>query len=345
MYKVILLLLVFNIPFIARSADSLKNNLPSVVLRAQQNVVSVLSEYGAGSGFIIRDDKNRAVLVTAYHVIRESMEKLGSIEVEDYSNQKLKIKRILSYSKMLDTVFLELENYDRKGLSFASSSSYDYERIFILGAFGGDPFMDLFPHTTGVSFDAPAKKTFNIMMDTNFYRMKGFSGGPALNKDGEIIGMLSGGHLFYQYMYVIKSSSMKNLLEFPKNKNSAVNRVHYLLHNVSQGLGNNGFLNRDRLLRLKDMADEGSENARKTLHRLDIGQFIKLGASIYFLNMFALGTFGLLHAEGPANAVFYSVYSLFFGSMSVNFCARAFTHFRNKAVSSARGRQKSLTPQ
>ena len=159
MYKTLLLFLIFNMSLKTWGEDH-SNNYPPAVLEAKQDVVSISSDYGAGSGFIVRDNENKAILVTAYHVIRESMNALDRIKVKTIDKKRLKIKKILSYSVMLDTVFLELKDYDGKGLKFATLSSDTYEeRVFVLGV----PFTKDIHYVDGMGFNNPSKKTLNVI--------------------------------------------------------------------------------------------------------------------------------------------------------------------------------------
>lgn len=327
-YQIILFLLFFNTSFKVW-ADSGSNNPPRVVMKAMQDVAFVSSEYGEGSGFVIRDDRNRAVLVTAYHVVREVIGKPDQITVEDAHQKNLRVKKVLSYSKRMDTVFLELESYGRQGLKLADSHFDESGRVFVLGA-----FLDQLRFTNGFDFNSSSKDFFNIITDEDFYSMSGFSGGPVLNERGEVMGMLFKGHKFYRYIYVVKSSYMKKLLRSSKNKNSAVNKMPYNLYNVQHlFFMSNAFLNKSNFRRLQTISNEGSANAQKTLKRLDAGQFIKLGVSVYFLGGASLGMAGLLQAETPVDFLLLAPLTASFGYLYFNYCADAFTHFMNKTLS------------
>ena len=350
-YKIILFVLTFYIPLKAYTND-LKKTFPSAVLEAANSIVFINHKHGSGSGFIIKDESDRTFVVTAYHVVQEVIgkpDRLTLLTPEDGvqssiivigkpdhltlltpDRKQIKIKQVYSYSKILDTVFLEVENYEGKGLTFAHPSSYGSGDVFTLGS-----FIDQIRSIRGVDFNNPShRKTLNVITEENISNLRGFSGGPALNAKGEVIGMMSGGNRFYNYADVIKGSHIKNLLESPKGKTSAVNTLpYYYSYRVNQALRGNYFLDRSNFLRLDALAQTRSAEAQKTLTRLDIGQFIKLGISFYLLNMFAVGIESLSQAEGVGNLAYYSAYTFGSGYFSFDFCRKAFSHFRNKSTS------------
>ena len=325
-YQIILFFLVFNASLKVWADSDSKNNPPQAVREAMQDMMFVSSEYGEGSGFVIRDDKNRAVLVTAYHVVREVIGKPDQITVKDVHRKKLRVKKVLSYSKRMDIAFLELEHYDRKGLKMADSYFDENGGIFVLGAFWNELHL-----TKGIHFNSLSKKFFNIITDEDFYSMRGFSGGPVLNEHGEVMGMLFNGHIFYRFMNAGKAAYMEKLLKSPKNKNSAVNQIPYNLYNVQYVIGrSNAFFNKLNFQRLQAMSNEGSFNAQETLKRLDMGQLIKLGVGFSALGWFALGTIGLLQAETLEGMLWFVPQTAFFGYISYNYCSDVFTHFKIK---------------
>ena len=331
----ILFLLVFHLSLKAQIVDDSdsKTSLPPAVMEAKESIVLVSSIYGNGSGFIIRDNKNRMILVTAYHVIQESINTLDRIEVKDIHRKKLKIKQVLASSKMLDTVFLELEDDRTKGLKWAVSPSYNDDSVFILGVFQG-VHRDKPLYTQGTSFNHPSRALLDIIYSNTVVdvtTVKGFSGGPILNQEGEVIGMFLSGNILYKYIHSIKSSYMKDLLESPKNNSFAENMIpSYLLSSWHFFRGNH-FLRKSNLQRLQAMAEGGSSNARITLNRLDAGQLFKVVGSIAFLSGFTSAGIVLLQAEGMSGIVFVSAANLIFsGAMSYNYCARALTHLTNR---------------
>ena len=324
----LIFLLIFNTTLKVWADSNSKNNPPQAVMEAVQDVVFVSSEYGEGSGFIIRDDKNRAVLVTAYHIVREVIGKPNKITVKDAHRKQLTVKKVLSYSKRLDTVFLELESYDRKGLKLVDSHFDDSENIFVLGAFWNQLHL-----AHGVGFNNSSRDFIKIITDKDFYSMKGFSGGPVLNEYGEVMGMIFGGHIFYQYADVSKITSMKKVLESSKNKHSVVNLIPYNLYYIRYMVRGSDFVKKTNFQRLQALSHKGSINAQKTLKRLDMGAFIKLSVSISLLPGLTMGAMGLLEAETLGDMLFFVPSTAFLGYLYFNYCAEAFTHFKNKTLS------------
>ena len=358
-YQIFLFLLIFNTSLKVWADNYSKNNPPQAVKEAMQEVVFILKYYprydgyGAASGFIIRDDKNRAILVTAYHVLDSFIEEQYPIIVIDAYGKRLKVKKVLSYSTKIDTAFLELESYDRQGLKLDNSHFSDSGDAFVLGFFGNQRHL-----LNGANLKTSSKDFFNIIIDKDFDVMGGFSGSPVLNEYGEVMGVLVGGDHLYKYSYVVKNTNMKTLLDSPKKKTSAIDQILYEFQNhffpfvIGRG---NIFSNKSNFQRLQAMSNKGSFNAQKTLKHLDEIQLRQLGFGMFLFAGFAVGfaglpqefyeltyeltgvtvrrNVGLLQAETLRDILFLAPSTAFFGYTSFNYCADAFTHFKNKILS------------
>ena len=341
-YQIILFLLVFSISFKVWADNDLKNTPPQAVREAMQDVVFILIHHpmrvGQGSGFIIRDDKDRAILVTAYHLLEGFIEKQYPVTVLDAYGKKLKIKKVLSYSTKIDTAFLELESYERKGLKLANSHFGDSGDAFVLGFFGNQRHL-----LKGAHLKTSSRDLFNIIIDRDFEIMGGFSGGPVLNEYGEVMGMLVSGHGLYKYANVVKNTNMRALLDSPNKKTSAIDQILYdftyqiLPFRYLTGRGNI-FSDKSNFQRLQAMSDEGSFNAQKILKELDKIQLAKLNVSVLSLAVFALGTSVLLQAEtlSVIDVLLVAPPTAFFGYASFNYCTDVLTHFKNKTLSRTR---------
>ena len=331
MYRIILCLFLTHIALKVDASSFDDVNDSSSVEEGMQNVVAINSGNFYGSGFVIRDDKNnRWILVTAYHVVKNLLEKPNDIRVVSNSFNELKIKKMVSYSKMLDTAFFELESYNRKGLKFSSSPDYNHKKVFILGAPSHK-----FYQFKGESFDHPAKNNFNIIVDDSFPTiLSGFSGGPVLNENNEVIGMLSGGSNIYKNSIIVKSLYMERLLKFPKDKSFPSNQIPFFVYKL-----NNAFSGSDILLEVSNFIhlkrknrQQGSLNAGKTLYGLAIGYGTNMLNMIVSSQVFFYGSNLMSYSYNNGNAEMLVLSSIItVGSVPVfsKMCSNIFKYNRN----------------
>ena len=84
---------------------------PDGVRQGAADIVVIYDSEGQGTGFVVRDEKrNRFLLLTAWHVMEESLKKPEYIRIK-HKTGELKIKEILAYSEEHDVFIGVLENY------------------------------------------------------------------------------------------------------------------------------------------------------------------------------------------------------------------------------------------
>ena len=179
--------------------------MPKKVQQSETDIVIIYGPHGNGSGFVVRDKKrNRFLLVTAWHVMEQTLKKPEHMKIE-HETEELKIKEILTYSEKYDVFIGVLENYTGRGLTFAHSPNYNSNEMYILG----------FPHGRfathdGQGIDLESTSYFKIVTNTE-KNLKGGSGSPILNNEGEVIGIHQNGNSIH-ISGALKSEYFKDLL-------------------------------------------------------------------------------------------------------------------------------------
>ena len=179
--------------------------MPKKVRQSKTNIVIIYDSQGQGSGFVVRDKKrNRFLLVTAWHVMEQTLKKPEHMKIE-HETEELKIKEILTYSEKYDVFIGVLENYKGRGLTLAHSPDYNSNEMYILG----------FPHGRfathdGQGIDLESTPYFKIVTNTE-KNLKGGSGSPILNNEGEVIGIHQNGNSIH-ISGALKSEYFKDLL-------------------------------------------------------------------------------------------------------------------------------------
>lgn len=135
-----------------------------------------------GSGFLIGE---QGYVVSNYHVVADAVNKPDRylIEYLDSDGQKGQLQ-LLSVDVIHDLALLRLEKRVQKGLNLHSGALSKGTRIFSLGN----------PHDLGMTV---TEGTYNGLVDGSFYERilfggslnPGMSGGPTINRGGEVIGV------------------------------------------------------------------------------------------------------------------------------------------------------------
>jgi hypothetical protein len=136
----------------------------------------------AGSGFFISTD---GYVVTNYHVISDYVMKPGQYQIKSLDeNGSFANLKLISFDVVHDLAVLWDEKGAGASLKLGHSQLAKGERIFSMGN----------PYDLGMSI---IEGTFNGLMEKSMYRKilfsgslnPGMSGGPALNRQGEVIGV------------------------------------------------------------------------------------------------------------------------------------------------------------
>lgn len=179
--------------------------------------------YGIGTAFFI-DDKR---LMSAAHVF--GVEEFSLIHkkmfIRDASGNVYPIKNIREYSSVRDMIIFDLEKYPPKVSPLISSSKVEIgDTVFSVGNVQGE----------GISFRAGQVAAFTMEDEFGLWKnirftspaSPGNSGGPLVNVDGEVVGLI-----------VKKNSSENHNIAYPISEmNNLSGKADFLYRNISMYL-------------------------------------------------------------------------------------------------------------
>ena len=150
----------------------------SVIEDAIPSVISVRTNVGSGSGFIIQSN---GYAVTNYHVIEDAT--AGNAVTSDGKSHTI---RIVGFNKNADIAVLELSGEGFPKLRFGSSNNLDIgERVIAVGSPGG---LD-FTVTQGIVSAQRTENNGNELVQIDVPINPGNSGGPLINSAGKVVGV------------------------------------------------------------------------------------------------------------------------------------------------------------
>ncbi len=165
------------------SIDKLKvgyEDFSGIIEEAVKAVVSVQTDIGSGSGFIIR--AREGYIITNYHVIEEAS--LGNVYTHDGTRYKVKI---LGYNKRADLALLQINATGLNRLYLADSDNVKVGEKAI--AIGNPAGLD-FTVTQGIiSATGREDRKGNQYIQIDVPINPGNSGGPLIDATGKVIGV------------------------------------------------------------------------------------------------------------------------------------------------------------
>ncbi|MBS3116585.1 trypsin-like peptidase domain-containing protein [Candidatus Woesearchaeota archaeon] len=149
-----------------------------VIEKAIPSVVSIRTDVGAGSGFIIEEN---GYTVTNYHVIENA--RAGTAITSDNERHSI---RIVGFNEKADIAVLDLDDGNFKKLSWGSSQRTQIgESVIAVGNPGGLDFTVTKGIVSAFRKDAEGNDLIQIDVPIN----PGNSGGPLINSEGRVIGV------------------------------------------------------------------------------------------------------------------------------------------------------------
>ena len=184
------------------SVEKAKNGIGKVSVKIKYSVDDD-NTFGIGSGFFIKDSNEQPVFITNYHVLGSFLIRLFQMNPSDQNwfseelaltlyveqaAQKFKVTGVRDMSLLMDLAVLEVENYTGSTLDLANHYSNELP-VYVLGYPGGGELQELKVNSV---FTTSTLYTSFIVSSKNMNYcapLTGISGGPALNIDGQIIGV------------------------------------------------------------------------------------------------------------------------------------------------------------
>lgn len=195
-----------------REVENIKNSQRAIIKGITGNNTKSLpkTDYNpgnfSGTGFVISSD---GYLVTSYHVVNGA----DSVFIENQAGQRYRVKSIyrdqthdLAILKIADETFTSFGNLP---YAFKSSESDLGEKVYTLG----------YPREDMVFGEGSLSSRSGFEGDTTSYQISipvnpGNSGGPLLDNQGNLIGVISGKQLDLQgAAFAVKSAYLKQLVE------------------------------------------------------------------------------------------------------------------------------------
>lgn len=179
------------------------NAVPRKILNCRDSVVRIFAAYDdgwySGSGFVVKQEKNRTIIATNYHVVEGN-----PYEVEVYIGGDASAQaKVLASDKKRDLCLLEFRSPVRLApMTLAAGRAEQGDAVYALGyPAAADAFSDTELHsgeevtitdgiisavrTATIENNGPAVKLLQISAAIN----GGNSGGPLFNEKGQVIGI------------------------------------------------------------------------------------------------------------------------------------------------------------
>jgi S1-C subfamily serine protease len=193
--------------------DSSDLSAEEIFSKLKTSVVTVITsddegnEIGMGSGFII--DNNR--VVTNYHVIKNSR----SVKIRLFNKKEIEVVDIYDYDRALDLAILNIKGANSKGVELGDSSKVlTGQKIYTIGAPQGFEFSI----SDGVISNKNSTVLGNDYIQISAPISLGNSGGPLINRYGEVIGINTLIRIDAQNLnFSIPINSIKNMISGKDN--------------------------------------------------------------------------------------------------------------------------------
>lgn len=158
---------------------SASSDFSSIIEETIGSVVSIITDISQGSGFIITSD---GYIVTNYHVLDGS----SSINIIPYQGSE-KTAELIGYDPRMDVALLKIEG-SYNPISFGNSDNINLgEKVIAMG----NPYGLDFSVTEGIisAFNREGPSGYPVYIQTDVPLNPGNSGGPLIDKQGNVIGI------------------------------------------------------------------------------------------------------------------------------------------------------------
>lgn len=193
--------------------DRKAGDFSDIIKSALNSVTIIETDESLGAGFVISVDGH---IVTNFHVIEDSSTAKPSENISvKFRDDAIYKPKVIGFDSDLDIAVLKIDGKFQK-LAFANSDNVDIgDEVITLG----NPFGFNFSASQGIvsavkrQDDTVSKQGIYIQTDTAVN--PGNSGGPLLNRDGNVIGMITWGIAFFDsgLNFAIESNKIRVFLD------------------------------------------------------------------------------------------------------------------------------------
>lgn len=160
------------------------DDFSGIIEESIKSVVTIRTDFGQGTGFIITDN---GYIVTNAHVLADDLGNLATgIEAITFGQTRLTAK-FIGYNGQLDVALLKISGH-YQGLELGDSNKVQVgEKVIAIG----NPLGLQFSVSEGIisATHRPGISGLNAYIQTDAALNPGNSGGPLINKKGEVIGI------------------------------------------------------------------------------------------------------------------------------------------------------------
>lgn len=184
-----LLLLLQAIPALAQLKSGGEDDWTAITRKTMPAIVSIImynsngEKLGSGSGFIVGTD---GTVVTNYHVIQG----VSTAQVITKQGEKFDVKGVVSFDRIKDFAILKIPAFDLPVVTLGNSNTTEVgEGVLAIG----DPLGLTGTVSSGIISAKGRELEGSTWIQTTAPITHGNSGGPLLNRRGEVIGVISRG--------------------------------------------------------------------------------------------------------------------------------------------------------
>ena len=192
--------------FIAYSTKSSSAVLPAHLPEQLKQAVWRISNHHSATAFFISPRH----VVTSWHIIQKN-QNMASLSLQQEGNERrLSIKRLISVSALYNLALLETREDSTSHLTVREGVVLDEEELFLLGYPGGGLGYTLnLRYTLKTSHLKHFENDNFIYFSVNRTNLYGNNGGPVLDVNNKVVGVLQGG--VSNYIRIIKGSILRKL--------------------------------------------------------------------------------------------------------------------------------------
>lgn len=177
-------------PAVAQQTTGGEVDWTDLIRKAMPAVVSIDildsngNKFGSGSGFIVQSE---GVIVTNHHVVREG----SRLSVVTHAGETYEVKGVIAYDVVKDFAIIRIPAVDLPTLRLGNSNNIEVgESVLAIGDSLGFLTGTV---STGIVSAKNREAQGSTWIQVTAPVSHGNSGGPLLNKNGEVIGVIQGG--------------------------------------------------------------------------------------------------------------------------------------------------------